>query len=99
MASSFLSRSALPTVAESGVPGFDIVQWYGFFAPAKTPKEVVSHLNREIVAVMKDADTAKRFADQGADVVTGSPEDFGKLVQSELAKWSKFIKEAGITGD
>jgi tripartite-type tricarboxylate transporter receptor subunit TctC len=89
----------LPTVAESGVPGFDIVQWYGFFAPAKTPKEVVSYLNREIVAVMKDADTAKRFADQGADVVTGSPEDFGKLVQSELAKWSKFIKEAGITAD
>jgi tripartite-type tricarboxylate transporter receptor subunit TctC len=89
----------LPTVAESGVPGFDIVQWYGFFAPAKTPKEVVSYLNREIVAVMKDADTAKRFADQGADVVTGLPEDFGKLVQSELAKWSKFIKEAGITAD
>jgi hypothetical protein len=89
----------LPTVAESGVPGFEIVQWYGFFAPAKTPREVVSYLNREIVAVMKDPASAKRFADQGADIVTGSPEDFGKLVQAELAKWSKFIKEAGITAD
>jgi tripartite-type tricarboxylate transporter receptor subunit TctC len=89
----------LPTVAESGVPGFEIVQWYGFFAPAKTPRDVVSYLNREIVAVMKDPDTAKRFADQGADIVTGSPEDFGKLVQAELAKWSTFIKEAGITAD
>jgi tripartite-type tricarboxylate transporter receptor subunit TctC len=89
----------LPTVAESGVPGFEIVQWYGFFAPARTPKETVAYLNREIVTVMKDPDTARRFAEQGADVVTGSPEDFGKLVQSELVKWSKFIKEAGITAD
>jgi tripartite-type tricarboxylate transporter receptor subunit TctC len=89
----------LPTVSESGVPGFEIVQWYGFFAPAKTPKEVVRLINREIVAVMKDPDTAKRLADQGADIVTGSPEEFGKLVQSELAKWGKFIKEAKIIAD
>jgi hypothetical protein len=89
----------LPTVAESGVAGFEIVQWYGFFAPAKTPKEVIGFLNREIVAVLKDRDTAKRFADQGAEIVTGSPEEFGKLVQSELAKWGKFIKEAKITAD
>jgi len=89
----------VPTIAESGVSGFEIVQWYGFFAPAKTPKEIVDKLNKEIVAIMKDPDTAKRFADQGADIVTGSPEDFAKLVQSELAKWSKFIKEAKITAD
>jgi tripartite-type tricarboxylate transporter receptor subunit TctC len=89
----------LPTVAESGVPGFEITQWYGFFAPAKTPKDIVDKLNKEIVAIMKDPETAKKFADQGADVVTGSPDDFGKLVQSELAKWSKFIKEAKITAD
>ena len=89
----------LPTVAESGVSGFEITQWYGFFAPAKTPKEIVDKLNKEIVAIMKDPDTAKKFADQGADIVTGSPEDLGKLVQSELAKWSKFIKEAKITAD
>jgi len=89
----------VPTIAESGVSGFEITQWYGFFAPAKTPREIVDKLNKEIVAIMKDPDTAKKFADQGADIVTGSPEDFGKLVQSELAKWSKFIKEAKITAD
>ena len=89
----------LPTIAESGVAGFEITQWYGFFAPAKTPRDVVDKLNKEIVAIMKDPDTAKKFADQGADIVTGTPEDLGKLVQSELAKWSKFIKEAKITAD
>ena len=89
----------LPTVAESGVSGFEITQWYGFFAPAKTPKDIVDKLNKEIVAIMKDPETAKKFADQGADIVTGSPDDFVKLVQAELAKWSKFIKEAKITAD
>jgi hypothetical protein len=89
----------LPTIAESGVAGFEVVQWYGFFAPAKTPKEIVDRLSREILAVMNDPDTAKKFADQGADIVTGTPEELGKLVQSELAKWGKFIKEAKITAD
>jgi tripartite-type tricarboxylate transporter receptor subunit TctC len=89
----------LPTIAESGVPGFEVVQWYGLFAPARTPKEIVEKLNREIVLVMKDPDTAKKFAAQGADIVTGSPEQLGTLVQSELAKWGKFIKEAKITAD
>jgi tripartite-type tricarboxylate transporter receptor subunit TctC len=89
----------LPTIAEAGVAGFEITQWYGFFAPAKTPREIVDKLNRDIVAIMKEPDTAKKFADQGADVVTGSPEEFGKFVQAELAKWGKFIKEAKITAD
>jgi tripartite-type tricarboxylate transporter receptor subunit TctC len=90
---------SLPTVSESGVKGFEITQWYGFFAPAKTPREIVDKLHREIVAAMKDPDTAKKFADQGADVVTSSPEEFGKLVQSEIAKWSQLIKTAKITAD
>jgi hypothetical protein len=89
----------LPTIAEAGVAGFEVVQWYGLFAPAKTPKEIVEKLNREVVAVMKDPDTVKRFAAQGADAVAGSPDELGKLVQSELAKWSKFLKEAKITAD
>jgi tripartite-type tricarboxylate transporter receptor subunit TctC len=89
----------LPTIAESGVAGFEVVQWYGLFAPAKTPKEIVDKLNREVLAVMRDPDTVKKFAAQGADVVVGSPDELGKLVQSELAKWGKFIKEAKITAD
>ena len=90
---------SLPTVAESGVPGFEITQWYGFFAPAKTPKAIVDKLNSEIAAVMKDPDTEKKFAEQGADIVVGSPEAFGKLVQSEIVKWGKLIQQAKITAD
>ena len=90
---------ALPTIAEAGVPGFQITQWYGFFAPAKTPPAIVERINRELVAIMKDPDTQKKFADQGADVTTNSPAEFGRFVQSELAKWGKFIAEAKITAD
>jgi hypothetical protein len=90
---------SLPTVSEAGVKGFEITQWYGFFAPAKTPQEIVDRLNREIVAVMNDPDTKAKFAAQGADVVTGSPAAFGKLVQSEIAKWRQLIKTAKITAD
>jgi tripartite-type tricarboxylate transporter receptor subunit TctC len=89
----------LPTVDESGVPGFEITQWYGFFVPAKTPKEIVDKLHSEIVAVMKEPETAKKFAEHGADVVTNTPEEFGKFVQAEIAKWSKVIKTAKITPD
>jgi hypothetical protein len=90
---------SLPTVSESGVPGFEVVQWYGFFAPAKTPPEIVDRLNREINAVMKDPETVKRFADQGADVVTGTPQEFGAFVKAEIEKWSAVIKAAKITAD
>jgi len=90
---------SLPTVSESGVAGFEITQWYGFFAPAKTPRDIVDKLNREITAVMKDPDTGKRFAEHGAEVVVGSPEDFGRLVQSEIVKWGKLIQSAKITAD
>jgi tripartite-type tricarboxylate transporter receptor subunit TctC len=89
----------LPTVAESGLPGFEITQWYGFLAPAKTPKDVVDRLHREIVAVSKEPDVAKRFADQGADIVTDSPDQFGKFIVAELAKWKKLVDTAKITAD
>ncbi len=89
----------LPTVAAAGVAGFEITQWYGIFAPARTPKPIVDKLNAEIVAIMHEPETAKKFADQGADVVTGTPEEFGRFVQAELTKWAKFIKDAKITAE
>ena len=90
---------SLPTVAEAGVAGFEITQWYGFFAPAKTPRAIVERLGAEITAIMNDPDTVKKFADQGAEVVVRSPDEFGRFVQSELGKWSKFIQTAKITAD
>ncbi len=88
---------SLPTVAESGVPGFEIGQWYGLLVPAKTPRPIVDKLNKEVIAVMKDPEVVKKFHDQGAEVVTSSPEEFGKFIQSEIAKWTKIIQDAKIT--
>jgi tripartite-type tricarboxylate transporter receptor subunit TctC len=89
----------LPTVAEAGVKGFEVTQWYAFFAPAKTPKDIVAKLNAEVVAVMKDPDTIRRFAEQGADAETSTPEELGKFVEAEIAKWKKVITTAKITAD
>ncbi|MET1084136.1 MAG: tripartite tricarboxylate transporter substrate binding protein [Burkholderiales bacterium] len=88
---------SLPTMAESGLPDFEVTQWYGFFAPAKTPKEVVDRLFKEFVAIMKEPDMVKKFAEQGADVVvSSSPEEFGKFVQADIAKWTDLVKKANI---
>ncbi|MCX7153289.1 MAG: tripartite tricarboxylate transporter substrate-binding protein, partial [Proteobacteria bacterium] len=89
----------LPTVIESGLPGFEVTQWYALFAPAKTPKAVIDRLNTEVVAVMNDPDTVKRFAEQGADAETSSPEALGRYVEAEIAKWKKVITAAKITAD
>jgi len=89
----------LPTVAEAGVAGFEITQWYGFLAPAKTPKAIVDLVNREIVATMQEPETARKFAEQGADVVTGTSDEFARFIRSELAKWSRLVKDARITAD
>jgi hypothetical protein len=69
------------------------------FAPAKTPKDIVAKLNAEVVAVMKDPDTIKRFAAQGAEPETSTPEALGKFVEAEIAKWKKVISAAKITAD
>ena len=76
-----------------------MTQWYGFFAPAKTPPEIVERLNKEMTAILKEPDTAKKFADQGAEVVTSSPQEFGKFVQNDIEKWRKLIKAAKIQAD
>jgi tripartite-type tricarboxylate transporter receptor subunit TctC len=95
-----LKRSALlpdaPTVAESGVPGFEVNVWFGMQVPAGTPKPVVEKLNRDIVALLKEPDVVKRFADQGVEVVASSPEQFSTLVRSEVTKWTQLVHDANI---
>jgi tripartite-type tricarboxylate transporter receptor subunit TctC len=90
---------ALPTLAESGVAGFEVVQWYGLFAPAKTPREIVDKLNTEIVAALKDSAVAGRFAEQGAEIVTGTPEEFGRFVVAEQLRWKKFVEVTQLKAD
>jgi tripartite-type tricarboxylate transporter receptor subunit TctC len=86
----------LPTVAESGLPGFEVVGWVGFFVPAGTPRPVVARLNGDIVRILGMPDTQERLAGHGMIPGGGTPEDLGAFLKAEIAKWAKLIKEAGI---
>jgi tripartite-type tricarboxylate transporter receptor subunit TctC len=86
----------IPTVSEAGLPGFESVQWYGFLAPAKTPRDVVTRLHAETARILQQTETRERFTNDGADPVGNTPEEFGRFVQSELAKWAKVARDAGI---
>ena len=95
-----LQRSTLlpdtPTVAEAGVPGFEVNVWFGMQVPAGTPKAVVDKLNRDIVTLLKEPDVVQRFRNQGVEVAASTPEQFGTLVRSEITKWTQLIREANI---
>jgi tripartite-type tricarboxylate transporter receptor subunit TctC len=86
----------VPTIAEQGFPGYEISSWQGVFAPAGTPKEVVAKINGELVALVNTPEVSARMAREGADPVGSSPEQFTARVKSEIAKWSKVIRDAGI---
>ncbi|HEU4850607.1 MAG TPA: tripartite tricarboxylate transporter substrate binding protein [Telluria sp.] len=89
----------VPTFAESGLPAVESYAWYGMFAPAKTPKDIIAKLNAETIKVMKGPEFQKIRADTGSDFVGDTPENFGKFVRAEHAKWSKVVKESGATVD
>jgi tripartite-type tricarboxylate transporter receptor subunit TctC len=89
----------VPTLKEAGVDGVDVQQWYGFFAPAKTPKPVIDQLNKALNQVLNDKDIIKRIEDHGADVEASTPEQLGDLVKSELIKWKGVVERAKLTAD
>ena len=86
----------LPTVAESGVPGFEYVIWYGLLAPAKTPKEIIEKLNTEVVRILKDPETVRELASRGAEASPTTPEAFAQYVREDQERWKKVVKTAGI---
>src|SRR4029079_15278072 len=86
----------IPTIAEQGVPGYEAVQWYGLMAPAGTPREIISKLYKGVAAALKDSTVKERFISSGADPVGNTPEEFAQLVKSEIAKWAKVVKAAGL---
>jgi tripartite-type tricarboxylate transporter receptor subunit TctC len=96
-------RSALlpdvPTLKEAGVDGVEVQQWYGFFAPAKTPKAIVDQLNKALNQVLADKEIVKRIEEHGADVETSTPEQLGALVKSELTKWKGVVQRAKLTAE
>ena len=87
------------TVAENGLPGYAFDVWYGLFAPSKTPRATLAQINGGTTKALADAETAKRFAGAGVDLIGGSVEDSNKYLQAEMSKWSKVIREAGIKAD
>lgn len=89
----------VPTVAEAGVPGYDVTNWYGLVAPAGTPPEIVAQLNKALVKVMADPDIRQRLAVSGMDATSDTPQQFAKLLDTERAKWGDLIRKAGIQGD
>jgi tripartite-type tricarboxylate transporter receptor subunit TctC len=96
-------RSALlpdvPTVAESGVRGYEVTGWYGVFVPAATPRTIVSQLHREIVRILKVPAVSERFSAEGAELVGNTPAQFAGYIKSEIAKWSEVVKISGARED
>jgi len=87
----------VPTIAESGVAGYDMSPWVGIFAPAGTPKAIIDRLHRELVVILKTATVRQRFAELALEPVGDTPEEFGRFLKSEVDKWGKVAREAGIT--
>jgi len=85
-----------PTISESGLPGYEASNWWGVLAPAGTPRPVIERLNKEFSAILTSNETKKRFETEGAEALQMSPEEFGRFIAAETAKWAKVVKEAGI---
>jgi tripartite-type tricarboxylate transporter receptor subunit TctC len=89
----------LPTVAESGVPGYELVGWYGFLAPTGTPKEIVAKLNKAFDEALQEKDVKEKLTTMGFQVEGGAPERLSDLMKSESKKWGQVVKEANIKVD
>jgi tripartite-type tricarboxylate transporter receptor subunit TctC len=95
----FATAPAYPTVAESGLPGYEAVAWYGIFAPAGTPQDYVQKLNADIVRIVQSPDVRELFLKQGATAYATSPEEFAGVVRRDIAKWRKIVRESGAKPD
>ncbi|MBI3936370.1 MAG: tripartite tricarboxylate transporter substrate binding protein [Betaproteobacteria bacterium] len=89
----------LPTVSEAGLAGYEATAWFGVFAPAGTPKDVVAKLNAQIVKIIQSPDVRALITRQGMDVVGNSPDEFATHVRAEITKWAKVVKESGARAD
>jgi tripartite-type tricarboxylate transporter receptor subunit TctC len=103
LAVSTAQRSALepqvPTVAESGFPGFDLSVWYGLLAPAGTPPEIIARLSAETAKVMASPELKERFAALGMEPLTSTPAQFASHIRSETAKWAKVVRDSGAKAE
>jgi tripartite-type tricarboxylate transporter receptor subunit TctC len=89
----------VPTVAEAGLPGFEVTTWYGILAPSGTPRPIIARLNAELVKVMHSPEMKERLAGIGTDPVTSTPEEFAAYIQAEIGKWGDVIRKATLRAD
>lgn len=89
----------LPTVAESGIAGFEALTWHGIVVPAATPVPVIAKINAEVNAILATAEMKERFATQGVEARGGKPEEFAAFLRSEIPKWTKVVRESGAKVD
>ena len=89
----------LPTISESGIPGYEVVTWYGILAPAHTPKKIIMQLNSEIKNILKQPSIEQRLSQEGASVIASTPEDFEQTLRQETQKWGTVVKATGARLD
>lgn len=89
----------VPTIAEAGVPGYEVAVWYGFLAPRGTPRPIIDRFHQSVAKAMASPDIRDRYVNEGADVTVRGPEEFGALIRTEFAKWAKVVKDSGVKID
>jgi tripartite-type tricarboxylate transporter receptor subunit TctC len=89
----------VPTIAEAGVPGFEVLNWYGIVAPGKTPAAIVQRLNRDLRTALKSPQMTESLGMQGLEAAADTPEKFGAFIKSEMAKYAKVVTAAGIRAE
>jgi tripartite-type tricarboxylate transporter receptor subunit TctC len=89
----------VPTLAETGLPGYDVTNWYGVMAPAGIPRDVLGKLHADLVTVLRQPEVQQRFAAEGGDATPNTPEQFATFIRGEIAKWGRAVKESGAKVD
>jgi tripartite-type tricarboxylate transporter receptor subunit TctC len=89
----------IPTISESGVPGYEAYSWVGLVAPANTPADIVRKIHRDVVEILSDKEVADKLNQQGALPVGDTPEEFTLYIKNEIVKWGKVVRDANIKAD
>jgi tripartite-type tricarboxylate transporter receptor subunit TctC len=89
----------LPTIAQSGYPGYEAINWYGYAAPAKTPRPVIERLHKELYAILTDPAILEQIHSHGMEAAPGTTEQFARYIRSEYETWGRVVKQAGITAN
>ena len=89
----------LPSISEAGVPGYEVAGWYGLVAPRGTPSAIIAKLNAELVRILATPEARATLANDGAEAAPSTPQEFGAKIETEIRKWTKVVKAAGIRLD